>query len=92
MIRRPPRSTPKPSSAASDVYKRQLKSTAEVDAFRLRDGSQAAWLAGETFGNEELRKRIEPWLTSLLQSELEVDCGLPAVDRYHAILGFREQR
>jgi len=23
MIRRPPRSTPKPSSAASDVYKRQ---------------------------------------------------------------------
>ena len=24
MIRRPPRSTPKPSSAASDVYKRQL--------------------------------------------------------------------
>ncbi|VTU61022.1 hypothetical protein AMBR_BLFENHAL_02864 [Lacticaseibacillus rhamnosus] len=25
MIRRPPRSTPKPSSAASDVYKRQLK-------------------------------------------------------------------
>ena len=26
MIRRPPRSTPKPSSAASDVYKRQRKS------------------------------------------------------------------
>ena len=26
MIRRPPRSTPKPSSAASDVYKRQLYS------------------------------------------------------------------
>jgi len=25
MIRRPPRSTPKPSSAASDVYKRQIK-------------------------------------------------------------------
>ena len=24
MIRRPPRSTPKPSSAASDVYKRQI--------------------------------------------------------------------
>jgi len=24
MIRRPPRSTPKPSSAASDVYKRQV--------------------------------------------------------------------
>ena len=27
MIRRPPRSTPKPSSAASDVYKRQLQMT-----------------------------------------------------------------
>ena len=27
MIRRPPRSTPKPSSAASDVYKRQIKGT-----------------------------------------------------------------
>ena len=26
MIRRPPRSTPKPSSAASDVYKRQVYS------------------------------------------------------------------
>ena len=25
MIRRPPRSTPKPSSAASDVYKRQVE-------------------------------------------------------------------
>ena len=31
MIRRPPRSTPKPSSAASDVYKRQLlTSTAKI--------------------------------------------------------------
>ena len=29
MIRRPPRSTPKPSSAASDVYKRQMKATSE---------------------------------------------------------------
>ena len=30
MIRRPPRSTPKPSSAASDVYKRQMKDTVLV--------------------------------------------------------------
>ena len=30
MIRRPPRSTPKPSSAASDVYKRQTLSPAQV--------------------------------------------------------------
>jgi len=29
MIRRPPRSTPKPSSAASDVYKRQFFASAD---------------------------------------------------------------
>ena len=32
MIRRPPRSTPKPSSAASDVYKRQAVTYAESGA------------------------------------------------------------
>ena len=31
MIRRPPRSTPKPSSAASDVYKRQGLAIADID-------------------------------------------------------------
>ena len=35
MIRRPPRSTPKPSSAASDVYKRQIDGYEEL----LGDGS-----------------------------------------------------
>ena len=30
MIRRPPRSTPKPSSAASDVYKRQFVNRTRV--------------------------------------------------------------
>ena len=30
MIRRPPRSTPKPSSAASDVYKRQAYDTQKI--------------------------------------------------------------
>lgn len=41
------------------------------DAFKLQAGSQAAWLNvnGETFGHKELRNRIEPWLTSLFQSE-----------------------
>ena len=32
MIRRPPRSTPKPSSAASDVYKRQVSGGPIVDS------------------------------------------------------------
>lgn len=46
-----------------------LRLTAEGDAFKLQDGSQAAWLTGKTFGRKELRNRIEPWLTSLFQSE-----------------------
>ena len=33
MIRRPPRSTPKPSSAASDVYKRQIYGMALDDVY-----------------------------------------------------------
>ena len=43
MIRRPPRSTPKPSSAASDVYKRQLKNSA--DATKTLDIEGAAFTA-----------------------------------------------
>lgn len=42
---------------------------ADGDAFKLQAGSQVAWLTGETFGHKELRNRIEPWLTSLFQSE-----------------------
>src|SRR5450756_511531 len=41
MIRRPPRSTQSRSSAASDVYKRQLK----------HDGQAAAWSVGEPDGS-----------------------------------------
>ena len=35
MIRRPPRSTPKPSSAASDVYKRQVVWNGPVGVFEF---------------------------------------------------------
>ncbi|MBS1939063.1 MAG: SIR2 family protein [Bacteroidetes bacterium] len=34
----------------------------------LCEGSSASWVTGE-FGVKELRQRIEPWLTSLFQSE-----------------------
>ena len=34
MIRRPPRSTPKPSSAASDVYKRQVEDETVEEVFQ----------------------------------------------------------
>ena len=43
--------------------------TAVGESFKLEAGSQASWLQGENFGRKELRNRIEPWLTSLFQSE-----------------------
>ena len=46
-----------------------LEFTANGDVFKTPPGVQAAWLTGETFGHKELRNRIEPWLTSLFQSE-----------------------
>lgn len=39
------------------------------DKFNLQAGAKASWLRNETFGHTELRNRIEPWLTSLFQSE-----------------------
>src|SRR5690625_2481457 len=37
--------------------------------FQFTDGSKAPWSSGDTFEVADLRKRIEPWLTSLFQSE-----------------------
>jgi hypothetical protein len=38
--------------------------------FTLPDGMTCSWAkAGENFGPEKLRSRIEPWLTALVQSE-----------------------
>ena len=47
------------------------KSTDNPDKpFELCDGTSSAWIkAGEAFGCNELRCRIEPWLASLFQSE-----------------------
>jgi hypothetical protein len=39
------------------------------DKFKLLAGTEASWLNTEEFGYKELRNRIEPWLTSLFQSE-----------------------
>lgn len=42
----------------------------EDKKFELPEGVQAAWLGHKrSFGYKELRNRIEPWLTSLFQSE-----------------------
>lgn len=46
-----------------------LEFAEDGDSFKLQAGSEASWLKGETFGHKELRNRIEPWLTSLFQSE-----------------------
>jgi hypothetical protein len=45
-----------------------LQFEADGDKFRLQ-GAEASWLGSGEFGHKELRSRIEPWLTSLFQSE-----------------------
>ena len=42
MIRRPPRSTPKPSSAASDVYKRQTRTEGQAHTFEGKKDFETA--------------------------------------------------
>lgn len=37
--------------------------------YKLAEGIEASWLSSDSFGIKELRNRIEPWLTSLFQSE-----------------------
>lgn len=38
--------------------------------FKLQEGSEASWVSDTAeFGQKELREHIEPWLTSLFQSE-----------------------
>ena len=58
----------------------------ESGAFRLSERSTCSWAKRDkTFGRKELRSRIEPWLTALVQSEhlsLLVGSGLT-----HAVHG-----
>jgi hypothetical protein len=46
-----------------------LSFVSEDDHFKLSNGSEASWAGKGRFGHKELRSRIEPWLTSLFQSE-----------------------
>lgn len=41
----------------------------ENQKFKLQEGSDASWVSSDAFGEKELREHIEPWLTSLFQSE-----------------------
>ncbi len=44
-------------------------SESENKKFKLQEGSEASWVSSEEFSQKELREHIEPWLTSLFQSE-----------------------
>lgn len=47
-----------------------LRFSAEGGNYKLQQGAEASWVDGKgEFGQKELRERIEPWLTSLFQSE-----------------------
>ncbi|MGB2058425.1 MAG: SIR2 family protein [Alcanivorax sp.] len=39
------------------------------DKFKIQSAAQVSWLKSDEFDQKELRNRIEPWLTSLFQSE-----------------------
>src|SRR5680860_547716 len=59
MIRRPPRSTQSRSSAASDVYKRQVDPNGDTTAFyadikRMNEEQRANWMAAYEGENQEL--------------------------------------
>jgi len=41
----------------------------ENQKFKLQEGIDASWVGSDAFGEKELREHIEPWLTSLFQSE-----------------------
>ena len=63
MIRRPPRSTPKPSSAASDVYKRQhtgfyVRAFAEEFAHSLGDIAYASMIKRLKIGTFDINQAI----------------------------------
>jgi hypothetical protein len=63
----------------------------ESGPFKLSEGSTCSWATkDEPFGTKELRSRIEPWLTALVQSEhlsLLVGSGLT-----HAVHGLATTR
>ena len=69
MIRRPPRSTPLYSSAASDVYKRQVdENNRHADlsaaAVKIEDGKDPEMIAAERIARQLYRESNGPRITS----------------------------
>lgn len=54
---------------ARDDHKPLRFGSDENQGFKLQEGSDASWVSSDAFGKRELREHIEPWLTSLFQSE-----------------------
>lgn len=46
-----------------------LETGKDTSKFKLSIGEGVSWASADEFGQKELRNRIEPWLTSLFQSE-----------------------
>lgn len=66
--------SPVPSDANNIIKvrddRRPLYFAGDGGKFQLQQGAEASWIAeGQEFGQKELRERVEPWLTSLFQSE-----------------------
>src|SRR5665811_2613401 len=81
MIRRPPRSTRVRSSAASDVYKRQVLACTPSYALFLAEAIQESGIK-----REELKLRVgvfgaEPW-TENMRREIEEKLQIKAIDIY----------
>lgn len=49
--------------------KKPIEFVSTENEFTLVAGQETSWVSGDTFTQKELRSRIEPWLTSLFQSE-----------------------
>ena len=69
-----------------DYEPMEFESTSELNKFKICEGSSASWTDQE-FTVKDLRSRVEPWLTSLFQSEhlsLLVGSGLTHAVHYLA--------
>lgn len=64
----------------------EIEFTSDGDRFKLKDGFEASWADESGFELKDLRSRIEPWLTSLFQSEhLSVLAGSGLTHAVHYI-------
>lgn len=54
---------------ARDDHKPLRFGSADGKNFKFHEGDEAPWASQDDFGEKELREHIEPWLTSLFQSE-----------------------